>query len=72
MRGSGGLVDIGSGPQTNFRAKLSESLFNAHHDRVANVGAGLFFGMLRERTGSVWPGAVAHGMGGVLKLVPQV
>ena len=35
-----------------------------------NVCAGLFFGVMREKSGSVLPGAIAHGLSGVLQRVP--
>jgi hypothetical protein len=31
---------------------------------------GLFFGVMREKTGSVLPGAIAHGLADVLQRVP--
>jgi membrane protease YdiL (CAAX protease family) len=37
---------------------------------VTNFFAGIFFGCLRERTGSVLAGAIVHGLGGVLAMLP--
>jgi membrane protease YdiL (CAAX protease family) len=37
---------------------------------VANCVTGLFFGCMRARTGSVLPGAIAHGLGDALQLIP--
>jgi len=37
---------------------------------MANVCAGLFFGILRERTESVLPGAIVHGLHDVLATIP--
>ncbi len=37
---------------------------------VVEFTVGLFFGCLRERTGSVFPGAIVHGVDDVLKTIP--
>jgi membrane protease YdiL (CAAX protease family) len=37
---------------------------------VTNFFTGLFLGCLREKTGSILPGAIVHGLGDVLALVP--
>jgi membrane protease YdiL (CAAX protease family) len=39
---------------------------------LMNVGAGLFFGCMREKTGSILPGAVAHGLSDVLQEIPSL
>ncbi len=39
---------------------------------VVGLCSGLFFGVLRERTGSVLPGAVVHGLEDVLAEVPRL
>jgi hypothetical protein len=39
---------------------------------VVNVFSGLFFGVLREKTGSVLPGAIVHGLEDVLGRVPSL
>jgi membrane protease YdiL (CAAX protease family) len=39
---------------------------------VMNIFAGLFFGMLREKTGSIMAGGVAHGLMDVLVQVPRI
>jgi membrane protease YdiL (CAAX protease family) len=51
--------------------------FGGHYDFAwlwmsTNFCFGLFFGALRERTGSVLPGAVAHGLQDVLGSVPAL
>lgn len=38
---------------------------------VVNFFCGLFFGVLRERTGSVLPGAIVHGLDDVLAQIPS-
>src|SRR6266436_1317093 len=37
---------------------------------IANIFTGLFYGCLRESTGSVWAGAVTHATLDVLVIVP--
>ncbi|MEK6702205.1 MAG: CPBP family intramembrane glutamic endopeptidase [Planctomycetota bacterium] len=37
---------------------------------LMNVGAGLLFGLMRERTGSILPGAVAHAVTDILERAP--
>ncbi len=37
---------------------------------IANFCAGLFFGCMREKTGSILPGAIAHGLEDVLQEIP--
>ncbi len=39
---------------------------------VSNFFAGLFFGCLRERTGSILPGAIVHGLDDVLARIPAL
>jgi membrane protease YdiL (CAAX protease family) len=39
---------------------------------VSNFTAGVFFGVLREKTGSILPGAIIHGLSGVLTTIPAV
>lgn len=49
---------------------IQAALFALTHKGAASMGyafiAGLLFGWLRERTGSVWPGAVLHGINNAL------
>jgi membrane protease YdiL (CAAX protease family) len=39
---------------------------------LVNFFAGLFLGVLRERTGSIFPGAIAHGLGDVFGSIPAL
>ena len=39
---------------------------------VTNFCSGLFFGCLREKAKSVFPGAVLHGLGDVLATIPAL
>ena len=39
---------------------------------IANFCAGLFFGCMREKTGSILPGAIAHGLEDVLQEIPSL
>ena len=39
---------------------------------LVNSFAGLFLGVLRERTGSVFPGAILHGLGDVFGSIPAL
>lgn len=39
---------------------------------LMNVSTGLFLGIMREKTGSVLPGAVAHGLSDVLQEIPRL
>jgi len=44
----------------------------AWHWLLPNVASGLFFGVLRAKTGSVLPGGLIHGMTDVLARVPAL
>jgi membrane protease YdiL (CAAX protease family) len=39
---------------------------------LVNFFAGLFLGVLRERTGSIFPGAIVHGLGDVFGSIPAL
>ena len=39
---------------------------------LVNFCAGLFLGIMRERTGSIFPGAIAHGLGDVFGSMPAL
>ena len=39
---------------------------------IAAFFSGLFFGVMRERTGSILPGAIVHGLEDVLGRVPSL
>ena len=39
---------------------------------LESIAAGLFYGLIRARTGSILPGAIEHGLSDVLVCIPQV
>jgi membrane protease YdiL (CAAX protease family) len=51
--------------------------FEGHYEfawlwMLVNFCAGLFFGIMRERTGSILPGAITHGLQDVLASIPSL
>jgi membrane protease YdiL (CAAX protease family) len=39
---------------------------------LTNFASGLFFGVLREKTGSILPGAIIHGLSDILAQIPSL
>jgi membrane protease YdiL (CAAX protease family) len=55
-----------------IQSRLSHAFGRPHRCLGMSFGVGLFFGCLRERTGSILAGGLAHSLSGVISVVPKL